>query len=76
MTCYPVNKEVRVETQHIQVEMTAELIQRIDDYRFAERFPSRAAAIRALLDLSLRQSETERQPKNHAISSMLVEIIR
>ena len=37
--------------------MPAELIKRIDDYRWSERVPSRAAAIRLLLDESLKRHE-------------------
>ena len=42
-------------TQHIQIEMTRELIKRIDDYRFSRRFLSRAAAIRYLLEYALNE---------------------
>lgn len=31
-----------------------ELVRRLDDFRFARRFPSRAAAVKALLDYALR----------------------
>lgn len=36
--------------------MEPELIERIDDFRFANRFPSRAAAIKWLLTWALDQS--------------------
>ena len=34
-----------------------ELIKRIDDYRFEKRFPSRAAAIKHLIELGLKQEQ-------------------
>lgn len=33
-----------------------DLLKRLDDYRFKHRFPSRAAAIKWLLDWALRQN--------------------
>ena len=36
--------------------MPEDLIQAIDDFRFAHRFPSRAAAIKWLLEWALSQS--------------------
>ena len=40
------------------VEMTPQLIQEIDDYRWTHRIPSRAAAIRLLIEQGLKH-----QPK-------------
>jgi Arc/MetJ-type ribon-helix-helix transcriptional regulator len=37
----------------IQLNMPEELIRRIDDYRFTNRFPSRAAAIKDLITKAL-----------------------
>jgi hypothetical protein len=34
-----------------------ELIKRIDDYRFSRRMPSRAAAIRTLIEIALNHDE-------------------
>lgn len=36
-----------------------EFIKRIDDWRFANRYPSRAAAIKALIEQSLNQSTNQ-----------------
>jgi metal-responsive CopG/Arc/MetJ family transcriptional regulator len=47
----------RPEPERIAIPMPAELIKRIDDYRWSERVPSRAAAIRLLLDESLKRHE-------------------
>ena len=35
-----------------------DLLQRIDDFRFAHRFPSRAAAIKWLIEWALAQNPT------------------
>lgn len=45
----------------IILAMPANLIQRIDEYRWRERIESRAAAIRALLEIGL--AHVERQDK-------------
>jgi Arc/MetJ-type ribon-helix-helix transcriptional regulator len=54
----------------IQLNIPQELIDRIDDFRFAHRFPSRAATIKWLVDKALdarlapeqgRRKEQERQ---------------
>lgn len=37
----------------IQLNMAPDLIRRIDDFRFANRFPSRAAAIKWLIERGL-----------------------
>ncbi len=37
-----------------------EFIKRIDDYRFKNRFPSRAAAIKSLIEIGLRQEEQKK----------------
>lgn len=42
--------------------MPPELIARIDDYRWRERVPSRAEAIRALLDEALKRHERHPRP--------------
>jgi metal-responsive CopG/Arc/MetJ family transcriptional regulator len=34
-----------------------ELLKRIDDYRYSKRFPSRAAAIKNLIEIGLKQEE-------------------
>lgn len=38
--------------------MARDLVARIDDYRWANRLPSRAAAIRQLIDLGLKAAKT------------------
>lgn len=42
----------------IHFMMSLDLIQRIDDFRFAHRFESRAAAIRALIESALADAES------------------
>ena len=38
-----------------------ELLKRVDDFRFKQRFPTRAAAIKWLLDFALNQKPTVEQ---------------
>ena len=38
----------------VVVTMPRELLERIDDFRFARRMRSRAAAVRALIEIGLR----------------------
>jgi len=38
----------------LHIVMAQELIDRIDDFRFAHRYPSRAAAIKALIEAGLQ----------------------
>jgi metal-responsive CopG/Arc/MetJ family transcriptional regulator len=53
-------------TEKIQVMLNDDEIKAIDDWRFENRLPSRAAAIRELLSRGLQSSEfgepTENQP--------------
>lgn len=44
-----------VEKPLVHLVMDEAFIERIDDFRFANRFPSRAAAIKWLLDAALKQ---------------------
>jgi hypothetical protein len=46
----------------IILAMPAKLIQRIDEYRWRERIASRAAAIRALLEIALKHVEPKKPP--------------
>lgn len=43
----------RQEPERIAIPMPKELIQRIDEYRWANRIPSRAEAIRQLIEAGL-----------------------
>jgi hypothetical protein len=43
----------RTREQRLQVRLTPQELSEIDDWRFMQRMPSRAAAIRALLKLGL-----------------------
>jgi metal-responsive CopG/Arc/MetJ family transcriptional regulator len=50
--------------QRIITPMDKKLVERIDDFRFERRLPSRAEAIRQLIDVGLKQSEHRtRRPK-------------
>jgi hypothetical protein len=40
-----------------------ELLKRLDDFRYKQRFPTRAAAIKWLLDWALEQKPAPRQEK-------------
>jgi metal-responsive CopG/Arc/MetJ family transcriptional regulator len=51
-----------LEPERIAIPMPATLIERIDEYRWSERLPSRAAAIRGLIEIGLRH--VERQARN------------
>lgn len=42
--------------QLLTILMERELLERIDDYRYANRFPTRAGAIRWLLEWSLKKA--------------------
>jgi len=44
------------ENTFLNIAVPEELIKRIDDYRFENRFPSRAEAARFLLDRALKQN--------------------
>lgn len=43
--------------ERVAIPISSDLIERIDEYRWSERIPSRAEAIRKLLDTALRQHE-------------------
>lgn len=43
----------------------AELLKRVDDFRFKHRFPSRAGAIKWLLDWALRQRPVPNETKRN-----------
>jgi metal-responsive CopG/Arc/MetJ family transcriptional regulator len=45
----------RQEPERVAIPMPAELIAQIDDYRWANRLPSRAEAIRQLIKEGLRK---------------------
>jgi metal-responsive CopG/Arc/MetJ family transcriptional regulator len=47
----------RQEPERIAIPMPAELIQRIDEYRWTNRLPSRAAAIRQLIEAGLKSKQ-------------------
>jgi len=45
-----------MDTQMVHIVMPKSMIRSIDDFRFAHRFESRAAAIRALIDMGLEDA--------------------
>ena len=47
-------------TEGLQVKLSTEMLARIDDFRFAQRLPSRAAAIRNLLWRGLEVNDEQR----------------
>jgi hypothetical protein len=49
-------------TERIHIEMPKELIERIDDFRFERRLPSRAEAIRQLIEAGLRHAPKPHRP--------------
>jgi metal-responsive CopG/Arc/MetJ family transcriptional regulator len=56
-------KRRRPEPQRVAIPMPAPLISRIDEYRWRERIPSRAAAIRALIEAGLKHQGSPRPAK-------------
>jgi hypothetical protein len=46
----------------LQIMLSDEELQAIDDWRFTQRMPSRAAAIRQLLNIGLRNSRNKDEP--------------
>lgn len=44
----------------VNLPLTDELLKRIEDYRFSNRFPTRLDAIRALLEYALAVDESDR----------------
>ena len=44
----------RPEPERIAIPMPAELVEQIDDFRWANRLPTRAEAIRQLIELGLK----------------------
>lgn len=49
----------RMEPERIAIPMPKDLIAEIDEYRWANRLPSRAAAIRQLVKEGLRKETTK-----------------
>jgi metal-responsive CopG/Arc/MetJ family transcriptional regulator len=49
------------EKPFIALVVEESLLKRIDDYRFEKRFPSRAAAIKTLLEIGLKQEENQKE---------------
>jgi metal-responsive CopG/Arc/MetJ family transcriptional regulator len=52
-----VRKPLAPEPGRVAIPMDSKLIDRIDEYRWRARVPSRAAAIRALLEIGLQHVE-------------------
>lgn len=52
-------------TTGLLVYLSPALRQRIDDYRFAERFPARTEAIRFLLEWALNVADSGTDAMNH-----------
>lgn len=57
-------KETKKRTVRIQVQLTEEELQSLDEWRFANRIPSRAAAIRELMRLGLTGTTIKRNVTN------------
>jgi metal-responsive CopG/Arc/MetJ family transcriptional regulator len=60
-------KETAVKARYVPVLLPESLLEQIDDYRFANRLPSRAEGIRALIMSGL--SGLEPQPRQGGKSS-------
>lgn len=58
-----VRKPPPPEPERVAIPMSSRLLARIDEYRWRERLPSRAEAIRALLDDALKRHERQRPAK-------------
>lgn len=56
-------------TKLVNVLMEPELVERLDDYRFEKRFPSRAAAIKWLLTWALDQQPQPGQESGQAVAT-------
>ena len=52
----------RPEPERIAIPMPPELLQRIDEYRWRNRLPSRAAAIRELIEQGLKNPKPPDEP--------------
>jgi metal-responsive CopG/Arc/MetJ family transcriptional regulator len=48
----------RSDPERVAIPMPAELLKRIDEYRWANRIPSRAEAIRQLVEAGLKAPKT------------------
>jgi metal-responsive CopG/Arc/MetJ family transcriptional regulator len=54
--------------QRVIIPMSAELIAAIDDYRYANRLPSRAEAIRSLIELGLQTiAQADQAPASYEV---------
>ncbi len=49
----------RSEKPYLNFVIEDELLKRIDDFRYAQRFPSRAAAVKALLEWALARPDAK-----------------
>jgi metal-responsive CopG/Arc/MetJ family transcriptional regulator len=47
-------------TERVVTPMRPKLLERIEDFRYARRIPSRAEAVRQLLEEALRQAEGDK----------------
>lgn len=59
-------------TEKLQLMLSDEELQAIDDWRFAHRLPSRAAAIRELISRGLHTEEFREPPGGKATSDFAV----
>ena len=72
MTTMPREKGTREREERLQIMLDDEELQALDDWRFAMRMPSRAAAIRELLrlglaDVGLRKAISGRKSKDFGV---------
>jgi hypothetical protein len=54
------------EKPYLNFVIEDDLLDRIDDFRFANRFPTRAAAVKFLLNAALMNSKTDEPPRGIA----------
>ena len=50
-------------TEKVQIMVEPEMIRRIDDWRFANRVPTRSLAMRSLIESALEQSAQTKKPE-------------
>ena len=72
MTTMPREKGTRDREERLQIMLSDEELRALDDWRFAMRMPSRAAAIRELLrlglaDVGLRKAINGRKSKDFSV---------
>jgi metal-responsive CopG/Arc/MetJ family transcriptional regulator len=58
-------KDKRLRTERLQLILSKDQLVTIDEFRFENRMPTRAAAIREILRRALTVAEKEEPPRRH-----------